>query len=405
MGTTESGDPITLSRGFIQNYSLATSGPTSATFHFDMAIEGAHLRAPDEALLGELCTRAPALDQWLGISGLKVEQVRPQKEVRIHFSEPEDLEFDLEPGLALVLDFDWIGPRPCRPQLQASLEQHVWLVLKASPPRPLSELRTTLRRLENLFTLLIGQPPHLETVTARRPDSRRDPGRLAPNNRLFIHLPEAGREPDRTEVPAHRMLLDYQRAIAVTPDLFRRWLQSYELLEPSYNAYFALERQDPGYQELRFLGLLQALESLHRRTSPREPSPEHRERVERLLKHPDLSAKDRKLLKRGLRNLHEPALLDRLKEMMDPFGELFGSKEQRKRLLERAAATRNYLTHYDAALRERAVEPSKLLPYLSRFKVLFVLQCLCQLGLTPDEAGKLIEENHRLSQWARFGEI
>lgn len=79
--------------------------------------------------LTELRARIPALDHWLGISGLTIEELQPNREVAIRFLQPEDLEFELEPGLKLVFGFDWQGPTLRRPQLEASLRQEVWLIL------------------------------------------------------------------------------------------------------------------------------------------------------------------------------------------------------------------------------------------------------------------------------------
>ena len=64
LGRDQSGRPISLLAGFLTSFS-------SATFHFDRIFVGAHFPNEDDAYLAELSTYIPALDHWVGISGLK----------------------------------------------------------------------------------------------------------------------------------------------------------------------------------------------------------------------------------------------------------------------------------------------------------------------------------------------
>jgi len=100
-----------------------------------------------------------------------------------------------------------------------------------------------------------------------------------------------------------------------------------------------------------------------------------------------------------------PRFSTRLEHLLQPFGNLFGEPEGRRQLAEKTASTRNYFTHYDPRMKNRAVEPARLTPYIFRLKVLFVLHCLLKVGLAPGEAQQCIEKNHKLRQWVRFGKI
>ena len=104
-----------------------------------------------------LSTRIPIIDHWLGISGFTIDLPQSRSELTIRFSQPKDLEFELEPGLKLVFGFGWRGLSLRRPQLEASLCQEVRLVLKAEPARGFTELATTFSRLVDLFSLLAGE--------------------------------------------------------------------------------------------------------------------------------------------------------------------------------------------------------------------------------------------------------
>lgn len=403
LGRSEAGRPITLSNGMLVTHDLLAPHLSPATFRFDLAFIGAHFPNLDHPLVTELAARIPTLDHWLGISGLRIELVRPRREVSIHFSEPESLGFELEPGLELVFDFDWRGPSLTRPQLEANLRQEVWLVLRAVPPRAFQELRNTLRRLLNLFSLLVGEPIDHQAVVVRSPRVRETLGRQSQPTRIEVLSDARTSESVETVVPAHRMLLRFGDVQGALPGLFQRWLSSYYRLEPAFDIYFALQRRDPGHQEQRFLGLVQSLESLHRLQNQAEPTPEHRERLRRIT---DLLAPgDRDWLTTRLAYSHEPSLKSRFRALIEPFASLFGGTPERRRFLQKVVDTRNYLTHYNPSGRSRAVEPSELLPYLFRLRVLFILHCLVELGFVAPEAQQLVESNHQLQQMVRFGRI
>lgn len=140
LGRSISGRPVTLTNGFLKQWSIFPEN-APVTFHFNEVFLGAHFPKPDDVALTELGVRIPSLDQWLGVSGFRVDFVPPGREVTIHFSRPEDLEFELEPGLKFGFSFAWQGPTLRRPQLEASLHQDLWLMLWASPARQFAELR------------------------------------------------------------------------------------------------------------------------------------------------------------------------------------------------------------------------------------------------------------------------
>jgi hypothetical protein len=379
---------------------MITPEAAPATFHFDQVFLGAHLPNPASAALTELGFRIPALDRWLGISGLRIDPIQPWREISIHFVQPEDLEFELKPGLKLVFSFDYKGPTLTQPQLEVSLCQEVWLLLRASPPRQFAELRRVSNQMLDLFSLLVGEPLACGAMVAQPPTTRTgSPRRRSPGSIDILFQPVGAKFVDAV-VEGHRMLLRFRDVQARLPEIFSRWLESCEVIQPALDVYFSMQRRDPGYQELRFLGLVRALESLHRLRSKDEPSPKHRDRLARILE--PLSSRDRKWLKGKLSYSHEPTLAMRMTDLLKPFGGLFGEPERQQLFIEKVVDTRNYLTHYGPALRRRAVEPLKLLPYLFRLQVLFILHCLLELNYTSLDAREFIEKNDKLRQMVRF---
>lgn len=401
LGKAQDGRPISLSAGFLTEHNRPMPESSPAIFHFDRAFLGAHFPEEDGAVLTELRARIPVLDHWLGISGLEIDLLRPKRELAIHFSQPEDLEFELEPGLKLVFGFDWQGPALRRPQLEALLRQEVWLILRSSPARSFGELETSFKRILDLFSLFVGEALGYESLVGEMSRAGRRSQEVAELTRVDIFFAPIAPELVGKVVEGRRMLLRFSDVQSKNPNIFQCWLDKYKVYRSAFEPYFAVQRRDPAYQEQRFLSVVQSLEALHRLSDQNPPSEEHQEKLKRI--EECLSSKDRKWLKGKLRHSHEPNLCSRLENLLEPFGGLFGDSEERHRFAESIANTRNYLTHYDPSMENKAVKPSRLTPYIFRLKVLFVLHCLLQLGLTPDEARQHIEKNHRLLKMVQFG--
>jgi len=403
LGKDDAGRPISLSAGFLKEHNLFTPESSPATFHFGRVFLGAHFSDEDGAALTELSARIPALDHWLGISGLTIDVAESRRDLSIHFSQPDDLEFELGPGLKLVFGFDWQGPSLRRPQLEAYLMQEVRIIVRAIPARNFRDLETIFNRLLDLLSLLVGEPLGYESFWGEATCAgRRSPAEDGPARVEIIFAPIAPELVGKI-VEGHRMLLRFRDVEKNRQNLFQLWLEKYKLYHSAFESYFAVQRRDPAYQEQRFLSIVQSLETLHRLRNQTQPSENHQRMIERIKEN--LNPKDRKWLDGKLRHSHEPNLSTRLESLLKPFGDLFGDSEARRQFAENTANTRNYLTHYDPAQRKKAVESSGLTPYIFRLKVLFILHCLLEIDLTPSEARQHIEKNHRLRQMVIFGKI
>ncbi|HVR97656.1 MAG TPA: HEPN domain-containing protein [Thermoanaerobaculia bacterium] len=400
LGEDDAGRPISLWSGFLKESSLMAPETAPAIFHFDAAFLGYHFPSEDVATLTELSARVPALDQWLGISGFGIEEPF-EDPLTIHFSKPKNIELELEPGLKLVFGFSSRGPILRRAQLEVHIRQEAWLILRADPAKSYKDLSKVFSRILNLISLLVNEPLGYESKLAEVAHARKKHQEGGPTRVEIFFAPIAPEHIDKS-VEEHTMLLRFKDIELSHLEVFQRWLERYRVCGPAFDSYFATQRVNPAYQEQRFMSIVQPLETLHRLTNQGHVTEKHQKRLDRII---ESCPKDRKWLTGKLRHSHEPTLATRLEDLLEPFGDLFGGPEEHRRLAEKASDTRNYLTHYDSKMKDRAVEPAKLTPYIFRLNVLFILRCLLELGLKPDEARQRVDKNHRLHQMVRFGKI
>jgi HEPN superfamily Apea-like protein len=136
--------------------------------------------------------------------------------------------------------------------------------------------------------------------------------------------------------------------------------------------------------EHAFLLLTHAIESYHRRTWPvlEATATKHRRRVRRIV-WAVRSTRDRKLVAKALRFFGvEPSLETRLRQvyasMPDEAQKLLGDKD---RFCVKVAQTRNYFTHFDKRLKQKALAGGELWRTVYKLKYLIRVLLLRELGL------------------------
>jgi hypothetical protein len=168
---------------------------------------------------------------------------------------------------------------------------------------------------------------------------------------------------------------------------FERWHLANSKYKPTLDHLFSLRRTDSMPVEHRFLSLVQAVESFHRRAFPertRESPSDFKERKRRIVG--SLSKDDRQWVLNAVQFGNEPRLADRLRdlwELLPPTARLhLGSQDDFARS---TAYARNHLTHHTTTHRAVKVEPREL--FKVALRLLFVLRVLLlrELGVNPEQ--------------------
>ena len=103
-----------------------------------------------------------------------------------------------------------------------------------------------------------------------------------------------------------------------------------------------------------------------------------------------------------LRYANELSFRARLRELVEYFGDQFGSGNERKTFIDMVYDTRNYLTHYDERTTpNRAVEPGGFFDLREKMEALFQLHLLLHTGFERSEIGTLAENNYSLRRKLR----
>lgn len=182
-----------------------------------------------------------------------------------------------------------------------------------------------------------------------------------------------------------------------------KWFESYETIQPAFELYLSSKIGAHKFLTGIFLSLVQSLETLHRRTSDdiEMETDEFEQLHSAIVEATPLEKRD--FMKSKLKYANEISLRTRLKRLIHPFRELFGTSPEVKSFVQNVVDVRNYLTHYDKAEESRAKQiiDRDLYDICLKVDALLQLQFLLFTGMDVDRIKSMASKNrllrHRLT--------
>ena len=106
----------------------------------------------------------------------------------------------------------------------------------------------------------------------------------------------------------------------------------------------------------------------------------------------------REWLERKLKYANQVSLRKRLKSLIEPFKDLFGDKKKVGELIDKIVNLRNYLTHFDPALKS-GFQGEDLPSLCLKMELLFQLHFLKLLGFRREKIRTIIRHVAPLQRW------
>lgn len=363
IGHIEKDSLVTLEGCSYTNKHISLSGGISkSTIRAHMAIEGAAY-SEDKVFMNAFKFSVEGIDEWVGLSGIKIERQLEKRTASIDYVPPKDISLNLSNGMKLLITFSWTLPG--LPNLtEAKITQKTYFKLVSEQERPLSDFTSAAYKITTFLGFAIDQPVCIERVYVTSEAICDNIGngktRPTPMSLYYESRPYTKTEP---RIDSYQMLFGFDQIRKDAERIFNKWFDAYENISPALNLYFAARTGAYQYLEGKFLALAQALETYHRRTL----------------------------------NPKKVGLGKRVTELIESFENFIGTSEERKNLKSTIVATRNYLTHYDKRLEPKAAEGEGLWLLYTKMEAIFQLHLLKILGFTNSE----IESVYRNSKHLR----
>lgn len=393
LGVVEDGGKVTLEKCLYQPSRLSLSGGLSgSTILAHLAFIGAHFDSQEELEFSEFTLAVDGLEEWLFISGIEMDQDLDNRCGSISYGLPDEISLRLNDGLNLKFVFSLEFPQISSPVTRAGVSQATYMQLEANEPLHIESALSVARKLSNFLSLAIDQSVSFRSIEVA-------PGR-APEDAEVNSIPAIrvyGQFLPATDQVAPiswpRFLFRYSEVEDRLERLLVTWLEVYSSLEPVLNLYFSNRSNSFQYLDVKCLHLAQGIEALHRKLHPENkvmPAKVFKVITSMLLQC--CPPEHRNWLKGKIRNANEPALGQRVKDMIEPFKCWIGNSKERKRFVRKVVNTRNYYTHFTDEREGKADTSLELLELHDRLDVLFQLNLLRLIEFGDDHIYSLLQD-------------
>lgn len=400
LGISSNGKNITLYKCFETNSTISIPGFLTSSFYVHVVYVGVHFRKAEEIKFKNLSIHYLHLDEWTNISGFDIKYLMEEKEVIIKYKLPEPFQANIDDELKILINFRFAGPEHSIFQNEATIKQTTEIKVETPEAKPFKDYRKIMYQIQNFLTLGITEPVYPLAIYGITEENREviNDKTFYPPVEIFYELRDIPLSP-KILYPSD-MLFTFGDISGRFDSFLRNWFEKVDLLEPIYDLYFGTLYNPRMYSEQKFLSLVQAIESFHQRIHGGEyMSVEEYEPVYDALVNaiPDWVSSDLKYrLKEYLKYGREFSLRKRMKDIIYIYqantDRFIGNKNA---FIEKVVDTRNYQTHHDEDLKERAAGGEELDRLTQKLKVLLEVCLLTELGFSSEEIKGLFSRNSR----------
>ena len=341
---------ITLDDCFWTRQDISSGGISKSSILVHKAFLGVAYDERDPVLLNTFQFSVEGIDEWVGLSGIKVEKQIERQVPTITYSCPENISLNLNNGMKFLITFSWTFPG--FPNLtEAKITQKTWFKFVSEQERTLNDFKRAAHKITTLLCFALDKTVCIDRAEATLNTLTQDlgNGKTCPVliSLYYASLPYTKDEP---KIDRYRMLFSYQKIKVNAEQIINNWLQAYDKIEPALNLYFGVTTGRLQYLDAKVLALAQGLEIYHRRTSDETRMEQDNFESLRETLINQCPEKHRKWLCERLEYGNELSLRQRIQKIIEPFNEFIGNDNQRGKLIGSIVYTRNYLTHYDESL-------------------------------------------------------
>lgn len=398
VGHIENDGLVTLDNCFYRVKNISFGGISKSLVCVNKALVGVAYETGESVSFNTFIFSVEGIDEWVGISGIKVNNFYESKTAKIEYTPPEEITINLNNGMQLFIRFSWTYPGYPN-QTEAKITQKIYFDLVSTEERELNDFIFIAHKITTLLCFSIDKTVCIEHVTATANSISRDigDGKSKPVS-IKIYYPSLPYSKEEPKIEWRRMLFRYGNIANNAEKVINNWIDAYDKIGVALDLYFSTTMGAQKYLDGKFLALAQGLETYHRRISNEKMMDE--EKFQNLVKslHDLCPKENQEWLAGRLKHGNEIAFTKRIKSIIDPFKAIAWSSAERGKIIRNIVDTRNYLTHFDESLKPKAVSGIDLLHLCSKMEILFQLHFLYVLGFTQDEIKSIFDNCYQLKQ-------
>jgi len=382
-GFSNNGKKITLQNAFnVHSTKRYGTGLDECRIFANIFFVGAWL--DNKTKFNKFLFRTNLLDGWVNRSGFDIKHDIQNKSVNINYKLPDPIELYSSDKIKIEIVIEAKTPSLNFVQTEAIVRQKAFFEINFAEKNDLESLLKVMYQLQNFIALATLKPVIPIEVFGYSDEHVEEIGETKYPSKIDIYFSPIGDLGDYDVFPPN-MLFTLGDILNSSQEKLSRWFVRHEELAPVFDLFFSIMYRSPGYQERKFISLIQAVETYHRRTHKNFDldEDEHEKRVASIINV--IPTVYKKWLSYWLTYSNEPTLRRRLKELFDKFNEILSNFIEKKEFVNLSVNTRNYHTHFDKSLENYRASGSKLTLLIELHKSLLLLCLLTEAGFSQEE--------------------
>ena len=301
------------------------------------------------------------IDDWIEISGVRVEYPSEKRSTTILYEPQEDVSLNLDNGMQLLIT--WCPSLKYLINKEAGIREKIYFKLISQEARGLDEFTSVARKITEFLCFAINQIVSLGSICATSDDLTQEIGdsktEPVPIN---IYSPSWPYSKDVPQINLYNMLFKFKEIQNDAERIINNWIKSYEQYDSAFRLYFLAKMGAQTYLEEKFLTLAQGLEAYHQRITE------------------------------GM------FLRNRITNIIEPFKDIIGTNGNPQELIDSIIGTRNYLTHHDPSKEPKAAKGMGLWPLCLKMELIFDLHFLQLIGFSRERIDSIIDNSPELKR-------
>jgi hypothetical protein len=398
-GITNAGKSITLSECLAAGLKIGLPGFVSQDYWIHLCFISAHL-TEEQLRFKRLVVKYSRLVDWVRTSGLTMtmHEDEPYKR-QFNYNLPEEIKATTTKG-TVSIDFSFNAEGDFFDEMH--LRQSISMEIGADIEREFDDLLLRyVRPFQNFLTLATTKPNSIVSVDvySKHKSFEKSDGTGVVETPIEVVFPQRHLEPKSEKLLIPQYMLFTMRDIPNFQTAVERWLTVADELDSVCNLFFGVMYNSSMYLEQEFLNMVQAVESYHRRRMKNSvlPKEQHRVRVRAILS--EVSGEYKDWLTEILTYSNEPRLKHRLSELFEKvdmiLSPLITDKDQ---FAKKVSDTRNYLTHYDQHLKDKAAKGGKIAMLTAQLSYILQACLLLELGFSQEKCAEMFRRNQGYTQ-------
>ena len=380
-----------------QNYHVPLSyGVSNIIFHVHFALFGFDYKNEKEIMLSSMKVSIEGLREWLFLSGINTQNDYEARNYTISSEPLSSISMGNHDNFDLEITF---GRSFNRTRFDVSITQEAYFRLTSLQLRPLNDFLDMIYKIRSFLCFAIDRMISIQSIISYSTDKLMKIQDDSIPRPIKIYYKSSSFFDEIINIHRYGMLFSYSDIRDRFDCVIKKWLESYNVIEPVFRLYFASSSMFNTYSPERFLLLVRSVEVFHRKNFKDRSKKYPRSKFKRiknciLSKFSD-SPEIEFLLKNVLMHANEITLKERVVQMIHPFQTLY-DLDDLEVFTANITNTRNYLTHYGNKPKNITTKGEDIYKLCIKLEALLQLHFLKLIGMDMKTINIIVSQNHHL---------